>query len=286
MQLFGYVRAYKPNMTFAQFDIYKGIYCSLCKEIGKRYGVLARMTLSYDLAFFALIRLSVDEQCPHFKKSHCSFNPMKKCLGCSDDNEELKYASDVSMLMVYYKYLDNLDDSKKIKKFFLKLLSPYFKKIKTKAAKNCKSANDILEQMHFSQSEVEKQLTNGIDEACHPSANALAQLLILNKKNDNIDELRLFGYNIGRWVYLMDAADDYDDDIKNGEYNPFSGYDKKSMLQKAEDSLNLSAAQAVNHFNNIKFCRYKAIIKNILFDGTYASMMKVLEKEDHNEKSV
>ena len=59
IRLFGYVRAYKPNMTFSQFDIYKGIYCSLCKEIGKRYGLLARMTLSYDLAFFALLKFAV-----------------------------------------------------------------------------------------------------------------------------------------------------------------------------------------------------------------------------------
>lgn len=286
IRLFGYVRAYKPNMTFSQFDIYKGIYCSLCKEIGKRYGLLARMTLSYDLAFFALVRLSVNEQCPMFKKSRCSFNPLKKCLGCSLQNEEMKYASDVSMLMVYYKYLDNLDDSPKFKKFFLKLLSPYFNCIKKKAVKNRKEANDILNKMHVSQSETEKKNTNEIDKACHPSATALAELLVLNKTGEDIDELWLFGYNIGRWVYLMDAADDYDDDIKEGGYNPFSDMDKASMLKKAEESLNLTAAEAVNHFNNIKFYRYKAIIKNILFDGTYASMMKVLKKEDRDEKSV
>lgn len=284
--MFGYVRAYKPNMTFAQFDIYKGVYCSLCKEIGKRYGFFARMTLSYDLAFFTLVRLSVTEQCPEFKKSRCSFNPLKKCLGCSIQNEELKYSADVSMLMIYYKYLDNLDDSHGFKKFFLRLLSPYFNSIKKKAIKNRKEANDILEKMHVSQFAIEKENTNEIDRACHPSATALAELLILNKTGDDIDELRLFGYNIGRWVYLMDAADDYDDDIKEGGYNPFAQIDKVSMLKRAEEALNLTASEAVRHFNNIKFYRYKAIIKNILFDGTYASMIKILRKGDCNEKSL
>lgn len=279
--MFGYVKAYKPELTFSQFDIYKGIYCSLCKEIGKNYGFLARMTLSYDFAFFALMRMAVEENCPGFKKSRCSFNPCKKCLQCNLDNDDLRYTADVSMLMVYYKYLDNLDDSGVFKRFLLRIASPFFKRIRKKALKRCKDADEILNKMHSAQKNVEKNFSGNIDEACHPSADALGKLLALNK---NTEGLYSFGYLIGRWVYLTDAFDDYENDKKENSFNPFLFVDEFD-LKKAESSLNLTAGQAVDAFEKIKVNRYKQIILNILYDGLHFSMKQVMERKNH-EKSV
>lgn len=284
--MFGYVRAYKPDLTFSQYDIYKGVYCSLCKEIGKRYGLIARMTLSYDFAFFALVRLALKEECTPFKASRCTFNPLKKCLQCSLDESDLEITADISMLMVYYKYLDNLLDSGAIKRFFLRIISPYFNKLRKKAVLRCKEADEILASMHESQKLVEKQEFIGIDQACHPSANALGNLLVLNKNCEDYELVRRLGYNIGRWVYLIDAADDYEDDLKAGEFNPFSSMKKEDFLQKARDSLNLTAGEAINDFEKIKFYRYKPILANVLYDGLFSSMNCVLRREDNNEKSI
>lgn len=282
--MFGYIKAYKPEMTFSQFDIYKGIYCSLCKEIGKNYGLIARMTLSYDFAFFALVRISVEESCPNFKKSHCTFNPAKKCLECSLDDRDLEYAADVSMLMVYYKYLDNLQDSRGIKKLFLKLLSPYFNHIGKKGRCRCPKADDILRIMHNSQMQREKNYKGNIDEVCHPSADALGKLLALNKGREQEDSLYKFGYMIGRWVYLIDALDDYESDKEEKSFNPFLSIENFSF-DNAAASLNLTAAEAVSAFEKLKIYKYKKIILNILYDGLYASMKAVTERKTY-EKSV
>lgn len=281
--MFGYVRAYKPEMTFSQYDIYKGVYCSLCKSIGKNYGLLARMTLSYDFAFFALMRMSVEQSCSGFKKSRCSFNPAKKCLECSLEDADLEYTADVSMLMVYYKFLDNIQDSKGVKKLLLKLLSPYFNYIGYKGKKRCPEADEILEKMHLSQLEAERNFSGNLDEACHPSADALGKLLALNKATD-IDSLYRFGYMIGRWVYLTDALDDYEKDKADGNFNPFLSSECFSR-EACISSLNLTAFQAVKIFEEIKTYKYKKIIENILYDGLNSSVKAVMERKN-NEKSL
>lgn len=281
--MFGYVRAYKPEMTFSQYDIYKGVYCSLCKSIGKNYGLLARMTLSYDFAFFALMRMSIEQSCSGFKKSRCTFNPAKKCLECSLEDADLEYTADVSMLMVYYKFLDNIQDSKGVKKLLLKLLSPYFNHIGYKGKKRCPEAAEILEKMHLSQLEAERNFSGNLDEACHPSADALGKLLALNKATD-IDSLYRFGYMIGRWVYLTDALDDYEKDKADGTFNPFLSSECFSH-EACISSLNLTAFQAVKIFEEIKTYKYKKIIENILYDGLNSSVKAVMERKN-NEKSL
>ena len=277
--MFGYIRAYKPNLTFAQYDIYKGVYCSLCKVIGKRYGLLARMTLSYDLSFFAMMRMSMSDECIEFQKSSCSFNPMKKCLKCPLDNKDLEYSADVLMLMVYYKYLDNLNDCRTVKKFFLKTVGSYFKKLRKKARRRCIEADKILEAMHSEQMITERSGSAGIDEACHPSAKALGELLVLKKDCESPEMFRRFGYALGRWVYLIDAADDYADDKKAGSFNPFLSYSNNDYRKAAESSINLTAGEAVKCFNELKIYRFRPILSNVLYDGMFSSMKSVLREE-------
>ncbi len=280
--MFGYVRAYKPDMTFAQYDIYKGVYCSLCKEIGRRYGLIARATLSYDFTFFALFRLALKNECTPFHQSRCSFNPMKKCLGCNKDEKELALTADISMLTVYYKYVDNLNDTKGAKRFFLKLLSPYFKRLHKKAKANCPEADEILATMTEKQAQAE-QSGASIDPAAHPSADALGKLLSLGKDNS---EIYRFGYMTGRWVYLADAADDYDDDKKSGGFNPFSAYTKEEAMDRAGEAMNLTLSEMTDCFEKIEFNCFKEILSNIVFEGMYRIIKEITDGRNENVKSL
>ncbi len=276
--MFGYVRAYKPDMTFSQYDIYKGIYCSLCKQIGKRYGLISRMTLSYDMTFFALVRLCVKDECVKFTKSVCSFNPLKKCLDCCNNNSELEYCADVSMLLVYYKFLDNIDDSKGIRRFLLKLLKPYFNRIHKKAIKKCRSADDILAEMRKTQQKAEQKKI-GIDECAHPSAKALAEL-ISSGTDYQKEILYRFGYMTGRWVYIADAADDYDEDKKSNGFNPLLTYEKSDAMKIAEEALNLTLSELTESFNLLKMNCLKPIVSNIINEGMYHNIKIITGKRE------
>ena len=82
--MFGYVRANKPELKVKELEMYKAVYCTLCKVMGKRYGRFSRFTLSYDFTFLALLNMSLSEKCSGIKKGHCVFNPLKKCNYCKD----------------------------------------------------------------------------------------------------------------------------------------------------------------------------------------------------------
>lgn len=124
--MFGYVRANKPEMKIKDYEQYKAVYCSLCRELGRSYGLVSRMTLSYDFTFLALVRLALSDESVNFEKKRCAFNPLKKCGYCSNNRETLRYTASASVIMTYYKLLDNLHDAGFFKKLGAGLLMPFF----------------------------------------------------------------------------------------------------------------------------------------------------------------
>lgn len=284
--MFGYVRAYKPEMKFKDYDIYKGVYCSLCKELGKRYGLIARLTLSYDFTFFAMIRMAVRLGCVKFKNSRCSFNPTKKCLDCGRGNEDTAYTADISMLLMYHKLKDNIADSGFLKRLLCYIAMPYAKHIYKKAKKRQPEAAAIIEKQMTRQREIEKK-NSGIDESADPSAEMLSQLIINEIECDSIQNLKSFGYMIGRWVYIIDAVDDCEKDINENSFNPlknkFKSHDYKIYC---EEMLNLTMGEAINNYNKLKIYRFNDILENILYDGSRAVVGRVLKKECSCEKSL
>lgn len=278
--MLGYVRAYKPEMKFKDYEAYKGVYCSLCKVIGKRYGLIARLTLSYDFTFFAILRMALVPECPGFTKSHCSFNPAKKCMDCSRDNRQLEYVADVSMLTAYHKLKDNISDSGFFKRIFCKMLLPYAKRIYKKARARVVNEADLAEKLMKKQAEVEKKSDTGTDEAADMSAKLLSGLLVSGIDCENKNELERFGYCFGRWVYLIDAVDDCKKDIKSGSFNPLKNkFNSDDFKDYCEELLNLSMGEAARSFEKLKIYRFYDILSNIIYDGSEAVMKKVLQGE-------
>lgn len=273
--MLGYVRAYKLK----DYDVYKGVYCSLCKTIGRRYGLLARLTLSYDFTFLALLRMAVRENKVQMCESHCTFNPLKKCYDCSRDNIDLDYTADASMLTFYLKVKDNIEDSRFLKKFFCKMLLPYAKHIYKRAAKNSPQLAQRLEELSKKQSTVEKGDAS-LDEAADSSAKMLAKMLATDIVSSNNEALERVGYFLGRWVYIIDAVDDCEADIKSGSFNPLKKrFGTDDFKEYCEDMLSLTVGEALNELDKVKIYRFGDIINNVLIYGTLCSSKNVMNKE-------
>lgn len=143
--LFGYVKAYKPEMKVKDYEVYKGVYCSLCRQLGHDYGIMARMALSYDFAFLALLRMAVSNECPGFDKGRCPFNPMAKCHYCrSDPGGALEISAACVVIMTYYKLRDNIADSSRLKSFVYRLLLPFAARAHKKALRKFPQIDEIL----------------------------------------------------------------------------------------------------------------------------------------------
>jgi len=273
--MFGYVKIHKPPLACGDYDQYRGVYCSLCRALGRRYGPLARLALNYDMTFYALLALSREEGA--FRRGRCALNPLKRCLYCRGGEEALALAADVSMLMSYYHWRDKMEDGGVWARLLWAILGLFFLYVGYRARKRAPVAERIIRTAVTAQRLVEQDAAPSLDRCCHPSAHALGALCAL------LDEkyYRL-GYLLGRWVYLADAADDYAGDIRRGRFNAFA-----AAGSDPEQSLRVTAAELERALEPLECARFRPILENILSLGTQAVQESILrKKEAAHEKPV
>lgn len=288
--MFGYVKPDKPELKIKDYETYKAIYCSLCRTLGKEYGLLARFLLTYDAAFYALLKKSVLQAKPDCAyKGVCRFNPLKKCNYIDTDNY-LNDAAALTVIMFYYKVLDNINDGKPLKRLASRLVYPYIKIKFNKAVKKYSKYNDIIKASTDEQARIENEKTDSIDIAAHPTAVSLQKIFSDGIKDETQKRIvERIGYCLGRWVYLMDAFDDLENDIKAGAYNPFAlkykldksflTVDNKAIEDDIIKSIRLTANETGLALELLDKNCYKPLIENIIFDGMEAELMKIINKK-------
>ena len=100
-------------------------------------------------------------------------------------------------------------------------------------------------------------------------------------KNDLFEQdLRQIGFNIGKYIYLLDAYEDLDKDYKKGRYNPFIDYiDRKEELKIRVDKLiSMSLGMLGRGIDNLNLKMNISIIENIVYSGVYLRYQNILEE--------
>ena len=280
--MFGYIKTHRPELKVREDEAYKGIYCSLCRVLGKRYGIVSRMFLSYDSSFLAIALMSLSEEKICFEQKRCPFNPAKKCNFCSANRKELEFAADISVLLLYHKIKDNIKDSTLFKALLYRILLLLVISSYKKAKKLCPDAADIIENYIKNQNFIEEKQTTNIDEAAEPTAIMLKKLYSMGETNNDTKLVReQIGYNIGRWIYLIDAFDDIEKDRKTGNYNPFVL--NNCTFEKIKGDLLMSAGEVAKAYELLDIKCFKGIIENVVYDGLYYETIKVYERRIKNE---
>ncbi len=275
--MFGYIRVMKPEMRVKEYEAYKAVYCSLCRKLGKSYGILSRLTLSYDFTFLALLEMSLDSSCAQFEKKCCTFNPLKKCVYCKDE-EHLELSAASAMIMLYYKILDNIDDEKGIKKLGFMLLRPIFSRAHKKAARKYPQIEEIVSAYISKQNELEKENCADLDTVADPTARAMAQILSLCSEDEAQKRvLDRLGYCIGRYIYILDAACDLEEDIKNGSYNVLK-HEHGDIFERVSPRLYVCINEAAKAFELLDIKKYQHILGNIIYLGLEDTFLKELKK--------
>ena len=294
--MFGYVRLHKPTITMGAYEQYKGIYCTLCKRLGKRYGVLSRFTLSYDMTFLALLEMALGAADPAFCPSRCSFNPAKRCLK-AQQTAAIDRAADIGTILTYYKLKDTLADEGLLKKAGALCLYPFAAAARKRAVKRLPAADEVVAAMMARQTALEAERCHSIDRAAEPFA-LLLQTLAAQTATDETQRriLERFGYCLGRWVYLIDAVDDLKEDLEKGRYNPYilarsltAGDDDAlaATRQYAVETLNACLAECIAAYNLLTIRRFDGILRNILEQGMPHMQKRVIAGEEKaNERSL
>lgn len=295
--MFGYVRALKPQMKVCEYDTYKSVYCGLCKKMGKEFGFVSRMTLSYDFTFLALMNMALNDYEICHKNETCIAHPLKKSM-CLKADEALEYPSYAAVILIYHKLKDDYADKGFKGKAAAFVTLPFLKKgYKTAKAKYSDLAEKIEAYMQ-QQKACEKNNTASLDEACEASSQMMAEIAsYLSEEENTKQDLKRFGYFLGRYVYLCDALDDLKKDYKKGNFNPlvnhfgFVGEKKEELSQedfvKARDytldSINLTMAELAESYVRLSQKHFKSINDNIVYLGM-KNTFSLIYNEKFNKK--
>ena len=288
--MFGYLQIDKAELKVREYEAYKAVYCGLCKQLGKDYSFLTRLALSYDCTFYTMMLMSLSSGCSGFSDGRCRFNPLKKCRFADCKNDCYSKAAALSVISVYYKLMDELMDSGFWKRLAVRMIKPFFSHWRKKAAQRYSEMDTIVADMLEKQVKVEAEPSPSIDATAHPTAEMLGKLLCLEAK----DELqrRVFyecGYHLGRWIYYIDAADDFEKDVKHGNFNPFRLIESDNLTQRMEQTLNQSLARSYDAYVLIdNLTDFKGILDNMMLLGFPLKQNSVLSKRQEvtNEQSV
>ena len=273
--MFGYIKVDRANLLGKEYDAYKGVYCSLCKQLGKDYSIFARFILSYDCTFYAMLILSLADDMPGYCRGRCRFNPAKKCAYADTDTAAFSLAAALSVSSAYYKLRDNLADSPWYKRILYRLVQPIFSRWHRKSRRRYPAIDSAVEKMLKDQLAAEADPNVVIDAAADPTATMLSTVCglipdeVRMKSPDTAKLKRIlsaFGYFLGRWIYLIDAADDYEKDLKHDSFNPLKTLVSEPGELKAVviPMLNHALSEALLSYGLLDPGYYDSIILNVL----------------------
>ncbi|WP_412373132.1 DUF5685 family protein [Intestinibacter bartlettii] len=272
--MFGYVRINKMDLTFREFDYYKGYYCGLCKYLKENHGEVSRLSLNYDITFLIVILTALYKLDSDITYERCIANPLKKKMRIV--NEITEYAASMNILLSYYKLEDNLYDDNGIKD---KLAYELYKGKLKKAYEKYPQKAEYIKQQLGNLRELEKQESKSIDKVSNTFGNLMGEIFVY-KKDEYEQNLRNIGFNLGKYIYILDAYEDLEEDNKKGRYNPFMDYiDKKEELKNKVDRLiSMSLGMATKNIEQLNLEFNKSIIDNIIYSGVYLRYKSILEK--------
>lgn len=279
--MFGYIIPDKPNMLIKDFVLYKAYYCGLCKTIKKRNGNLLRLGVNYDIVLLSLVLHNLNNLEPKFIDSSCYVNPLRKHKEVAIDSIS-ESVVDVNTLMAYYKFQDDYIDGAKLKGLIGKVL--YHRNYK-KAKKALPATEASLKINYAYLRELEKNNTEGIDIYADTFGKIMRDMGAEISKTNYSEEAAFFMYQIGRWIYLIDAIDDIRADYEKGNFNPFINRYKgmtvddiyNSKNQELEALMSDTENEIIKAYDKMKITVSEAPLSNIIYMGLGARRAQVLK---------
>lgn len=261
--MFGYVTANWKELTKEQQNRYGAVYCGICRRICQQSGNAGRLGLSYDMAFLALLLMSLYEPEEDSGKDPCMLHPVKRRPWV--DNAYIRYAADMNVALAYYNCLDDWqDDGKRSAKLLANALEKYLPGIEARFPRQCTAIRDCIARL----SGLEKANCANPDEPAGAFGDLMAELLTY-EENLWAADLRQMGHALGRFIYLLDAALDYDKDKRKGKYNPYLAMGTGKDWPRWEEYLVLAMGRCCAAFEKLPLVQDKALLDNILYSGVW-----------------
>ena len=329
--MLGYVKIDKGELKVREYEVYTGYYCGVCKSIGRRYGQLPRMVLSYDAAFLAILLASLSDESDTPVQEHCIAHPVIKKKTVIR-NRAIDYAGDVMLILAWYKLADDAaDEGKAYAKPVTLMMKRIFRRLNSLYPELCSSVKCHLSAL----SALEREKCASIDMAAEAFSKIMEDIFteglravygseppqqkppgadrsdygisgasgmqngpcgFASPGSDTRELLAHAGYHLGKWVYMIDAVDDIEENIESGAYNPllfrfkfdaanetadefrariepdlrFNLYHYLAMLSRCTDSLDIR--------------KNAGIIENVIYFGLNRKTEEIIMRTDKDKQ--
>lgn len=285
--MFGYVTVNKPELKIREYERYHSFYCGLCHTLKKRHGQLGQLTLTYDMTFLVIVLSSLYEAESTYELKRCIVHPVKK-HGVRT-NRVTNYAADMNIALFFHKCFDDWKDEKSIRGISgMRLLHRHYKEVKRAYPQKCRQIEAYLQELSRYEAMDEQNLDK--------TAGAFGKLMgtLFDYKQDIWSPyLKRFGFYLGKFIYIMDAVLDFEEDKKNGHYTPLRSLSQSlseaDFRGQCRNILELMIAAACQEFEKLPLEQDVELLRNILYAGVWRRYeqhtAQYYEKNNRKDKS-
>lgn len=279
--MFGYINLNRKELPEESAKAYQAYYCGLCQALKRACGTKGQMLLNYDMTFLIVLLTGLYELEHEESAFTCPLHPTKKQTAWI--NEATKYAADMNVILAYHNFEDDWKDSKAYaKRALAKAISKDYERIRAKYPRQVESVVKYTEELAAAEEAGEEN----IDAVAGLTGEMLGEIFDW-KQDEWSEELRCLSFYLGKFIYLMDAYEDLEQDKKRQEYNPFS----KMVCQKEGDFetfakliLTSMMSECAKSFERLPILMHADILRNVLYSGVWSKYEYLQIKKKKQEK--
>ena len=286
--MFGYIRPLQGELKVYELERFKACYCGLCHALGKRYGLAARFVLNYELVFLVMLLWGRADELD-IKRGLCIASPCRKKSYCAG-NEAFDMCAGYSVILAWWKLRDTIADEAFLKTIPHRLASLVISGAYKKAAREFTGFDGKAREEIAALTEYEKGFSKSLDGAADKFAGMLTAAIPESMQGNDRRVMKELLYHTGRWIYIIDAYDDYKDDLKTGRYNAvaarFSTDEPGSgCAGELPDVADERLRTTLSHSNNLLCAAFELlpenvwtrVVANIIYMGMPYACDRVLE---------
>ncbi len=272
--MFGYIAPVLSVLSEEQKQRYRSFYCGVCHALRERHGQTGRLSLSNDMTFLAMLLSSLYEPETGATDSRCGVHPVKSHAYLS--SPMIDFAADMNALLFYYKCVDQRMDDRSLRgkageNLFRKAMDTVRADYPLQAEGVRKALDELWQE--------EKKPDPIPDRLCNLSGEMLGSVFVPFPEDAWAGILQSLGAGLGRFIYWMDAWEDFDEDRKKGRFNPLTVYrDRPDYQDFCRETLEFLIADAAECFEVLPLEQDLDILRNILYSGVWQRYMLITEK--------
>lgn len=285
--MFGYVLPAADALSPADKETFQAAYCGLCHTLGRRYGLAGRMILNYDFTFLAmLLEKTPWQSC----RSRCVAHPFRRRT-CRCGSGAMDTAADMSIVLAWWQLQDGIADHGFFAGLKYRAAALFLRRAYRRAQKRQPAFDAATRAQLRELAALEAERCPSLDRPADTFARLLQSAAAAEEDPIRRRVLEQLLYHLGRWIYLIDAADDLAKDTAAGSYNPLplrygltGGVLDEGSRGALARTLDASVRAMAAAFELADFGSYQGVVRNVVYMGLYQVAGGVLSGSFHNKK--